>query len=92
MLGTSSNFCTVASDVLCHFASASGVTYKSGVFEIKFLNDRCQIVGVPIHVVPVPGLTRAAMTAAVVCNHAETVPRKEDHLAIPRVGIQRPSA
>jgi hypothetical protein len=31
------------------------------------------------------------MGTAVVCNHTETVPRKEKHLPIPRIGTQRPS-
>jgi hypothetical protein len=36
--GCGNSLCTMASEVPCHFASASGVTYKSDIFEIKFLN------------------------------------------------------
>jgi hypothetical protein len=89
--GCGNSLCTVSSDVPCHFPSASGVTYKSDIFEIKFLNDRCQVVGVPIHVVPGPGLAGPAMAAAGVRNHAETILGEEQQLAVSCIGTQRPS-
>jgi hypothetical protein len=43
------------------------------------------VVGVGVHIVAVPGLARAAMAAAVVCDRAEPV-REEAQLVVPRVG------
>ena len=89
--GCGNPLCAVASDVARHFASARGVTHQSDILEIKRLNDRCQIVGVPIHVVPGPGLAGAAMATPVVRDHAETILGEEKHLAVPCIGTQRPS-
>jgi len=55
------------------------------------LNDRCQIVGVSIHVVPGPGLTGSTMTTPVAGDDAKSILGEEEHLAIPRIGTQRPS-
>jgi hypothetical protein len=66
--GCGNSLCAVPSDVSRNFASASGVTHQSDILEIERLDDSCQIIGVPIHVVPRPGLTRAAMATAVMCS------------------------
>jgi hypothetical protein len=54
-------------------------------------DDFGDIGRVGIHVVSVRSLGRAAMAAAVVCDHAIAVRQKEHHLAIPVVGTQRPA-
>ena len=74
-----------------YFASACGVTDQSGIFEIERLNDRCQIIGVPIHVVPGRGLAGPAMAPTVVGDNAKSILRQEQHLSVPCIGTQRPS-
>jgi len=81
----------VPSDVARHFASARGVTDQRDILEIKRLDESCQIVGVPIHVIPGPSLTGSAVAAPVMCDHAESILGEEQHLAVPCVRIQRPS-
>src|SRR5262245_17972905 len=81
----------MAADVARNLPSACGVADQSDVFEIKCLNDRCKIVGVPIHVVSGPGLAGPAMATSVVRNRAEAILREEQHLAVPCIGTQRPS-
>jgi hypothetical protein len=44
-----------------------------------------------IHVVPIRGLRRAPMTAAIVRDHAIAVFEKEHQLSIPVVGRWRPA-
>jgi hypothetical protein len=61
------------------------------ILEIKRLNERCQIVGVPIHVVPGPGLAGPAMAAPVMRNYAEPILGEEEQLSVPCIGTQRPS-
>src|SRR5437868_5876612 len=73
----------VASDVARDFASAVGMADECYVIEIERFNDRRQIVSVSIHIVPGPSLGRAAMAAAIVRDHAESVLGKKKHLAVP---------
>jgi hypothetical protein len=79
---------TSSSASLVH-ASASGVTYKSDILEIKCFNDGCQVVGVSIHVVPGRSLARAAMATPVVCHNAKSILGEEQHLSVPCIRIQR---
>ncbi len=51
----------------------------------------CQIIGVPIHVVPQPSLAGPAMATPIVRNHAEPILGEEQHLSVPSIGTQRPS-
>jgi hypothetical protein len=67
------------------------VAHQRGILEIKCFNDRRQIVGVAIHVVPGPGLTGSTMTTPVMGDHAKAILGEEMQLAVPGVGIQRPS-
>jgi hypothetical protein len=67
------------------------MTYKRDLLEIKFLDDGCQVVGIAIHIVSAPGLAGPAVSTAIVRDHAKTIPRKEQQLPVPRIGIQRPS-
>ena len=77
----------VASDL----ASTGGVANQRRVFEVERLDDRCEIVGIAIHVVVLRGLARTAMAAAIMSDHAEALLRKEEHLPVPGVGIQWPA-
>jgi hypothetical protein len=81
----------VASNVTGHLSTPGGVAHQRGVLEIQRLDDGCKIVGIAVHVVSGRGLTRPAMAATVVRNHAEAVLREEQQLAVPSVGVQRPA-
>ena len=67
------------------------MTDQRDILQIKRLNDCCQIVGVPIHVVSGPGLAGPAMATPVVRNHAEAILSEEMQLAVPCIGTERPS-
>jgi hypothetical protein len=67
------------------------VAHEYGILEIERLNHGCKIVGIAVHVIPRRGLTRPAMATTIVRNHAEPVLRKEKHLTVPSVGVQRPT-
>ena len=81
----------VAPDVAGDFAAAGGVANERGVLEIECLDHGGKIVGIAVHVIPRRGLARPAVSATVVCDHAEAVLREEKHLAVPSVGAQRPT-
>src|SRR4030095_16572069 len=68
-----------------------GVAHQRGVLEVERLDHGRKIVGIPVHVVPRRGLTRPAMTATIVRDDAEALLREEEHLAVSRVGAQRPA-
>src|SRR5262249_18340189 len=83
-------FGAMPSDVARHFAPTRGVSYKSHIRESERLDESCQIVGVPIHVVPRPSLARAAVATPVVGDHTKAILGEEKKLAVPCIGTQRP--
>jgi hypothetical protein len=82
---------SVPADVASNLAAAGGVTHQRGVLEVKRLDHGCEIVGIAVHVVRGGGLARTAVPAPVVRDHPETLLRKEEHLAVPGVRVQRPA-
>src|SRR5690349_18581459 len=58
---------------------------------IKMCGHRREIVGIMVHVMTVPHLTRSAMAAAVVSNDTIAMSEEEQHLRVPVVGRQRPT-
>jgi hypothetical protein len=61
------------------------------VREVELLGQLHQVVGVGVHVIAGPGLTGAAVAAAVVRDAAESPRREEEHLRIPVVRAERPA-
>src|SRR3954470_20770752 len=53
--------------------------------------QRRQVICIVIHVVAIAGLSRSAVTAAVVSYDAIAVVKKEQHLRVPVVGRQWPT-
>src|SRR5215218_3319801 len=82
---------SVAPDVADDLTAAGGVAHEYGILEIERLNHGCKIVGIAVHVIPPRGLARPAMATTVVRDHTEPVLRKEKHLTVPSVGVQRPT-
>src|SRR5262244_212766 len=89
--GPGNTLCAVPADVACHFAAARGVTKQRGILQIKRFDERCQIVGVAVHVVAEPCLAGAAMTTPIMRDHPKTVLGQKMHLAVPCIGTERPS-
>src|SRR5262249_47566923 len=79
------------SDVPCDFAAAGRVTHHGDLFEVQRLDDRGEIVGIPVHVVSGPRLAGSAVAATIVRHDSETFLCEEQHLSVPHVGVQRPS-
>ena len=61
------------------------------VLQIELLDEFPQIIGIGIHVVPLPGLVGATMPATVMSNDAISAGGEEKHLILECVGAQRPT-
>jgi hypothetical protein len=66
------------------------VPHHRDVREIECVDHGGEVVGVPVHVVSGPGLTRSTMPTTIVGHDPEAVLCEEQHLAVPHVGVQRP--
>ena len=78
-------------DVARRLAAAGRMADVHGIAQIEMLDDREGVGGVVIHVVTVADLGRAAVTAAIVGDDAETLVEEKEHLRVPVVGAQRPA-
>ncbi len=72
-------------------ATSRGVTHQGHVAQVQGLDDGGEVVRIPIHVVARGGLARTAVATPVMRDHSKPVLKQEQHLAVPRVGIQRPA-
>ena len=81
----------MASDVAHDFATAGGVSDEDHVVQVDRFDHRGQVVGVVIHVVAVPRLTRAAVTPPIVGDPPQTIRPDREQLVVPRVGFERPT-
>jgi hypothetical protein len=81
----------VATDVAGDFPAPRGMADHGDFFQIELVKKLCQVVGILIHVIPVPGLARAAMSTAIVRDAAIAVGGEVEHLCLPRIGRQRPA-
>lgn len=79
------------SEEASHLSAAVGVPDHDGVFDTEVLKELQEIVDKCIHVVSVPCLRGATMTATVVSDDAEPVVGQKDHLVFPVVAAQRPA-
>src|SRR5215472_479998 len=61
------------------------------VFQVEMIGYRFQIVRIMVHIVAAIGLRRAAVSAPVSRNDAETFAEEEKHLRVPIVRAQRPA-
>jgi hypothetical protein len=64
---------------------------EDDVRQVEMRQQFCQIVGIMIHIVAIPRLTGAAMSAPIVRDAAETTLRKEKHLVFESVRAERPT-
>jgi hypothetical protein len=49
------------------------VTHQSDILEVKRLDDRSQIIRIPIHVVPGGGLAGSAMATTIMCDDSKAI-------------------
>jgi len=77
----------VAADVADDLPTARGMADVDGLLEVECLGELRQVVGVGVHVIPIPGLARTAVAAAVMRDAAEAVGGQEVHLVLE--GIRR---
>ena len=61
------------------------------VFQVKFIGEGGEIVGVGVHVVAVPRLSGTAVPSPVMRDDSIAELAEEQHLSVPVVGGQRPS-
>src|SRR5207249_10791726 len=81
----------MAANVASDFSTTGRVADMNRLPQAERLDQLRKVVRVCVHVVPVPGLTRAAVTAAVVGNTSISPRSQKYHLVFPRVRTQRPS-
>jgi hypothetical protein len=61
------------------------------IAEVERLDERGEIVGVGVHLVAVPGLARATVTAPVMREYTGTPEPEEQHLVLPGVRTEWPA-
>jgi hypothetical protein len=81
----------VAAEVPYDLTATGGVPDQGDVAQVELVDDRREVVGVVVHVMPGIGLGRPAVPAPVVGDPAEAVVRDELQKDVPVVGIQRPA-
>ncbi|SPK71550.1 protein of unknown function [Cupriavidus taiwanensis] len=78
-------------DVAHNLAAADGVSYQGRVLQIKRADQRGQIIGVRVDVIPAGRLIRTPVPAAIVRNDAEPALHEQEHLCIPSVSVSGPA-
>jgi len=73
----------VSADVSGNLASAGGVSNVNRIPQVELFDECCEVIGVGVHVVAVPGLHRPSMTAPVVGDCPIAVRGKEEHFGRP---------
>src|SRR5271166_2513332 len=81
----------MTADVTGDFSAASGVAYMDCILKVEFFGEGGEIVGVGVHLVAVPGLSRPAVAAPVVRDDSIATLAEEQHLSVPVVRAERPS-
>jgi hypothetical protein len=72
-----------------HDFAAGGMADMHRILQVQARGQRREVVGIVIHVMAAPDLTRAAVAAPVMCDDAEAVTLEEKHLCIPVIGRKR---
>src|SRR5215510_7147925 len=67
------------------------MTNVDRVFQVELFCESREIIGVGVHVIPVPRLGGAAVSAPVMRDDSETLLAEEQHLCVPVVCGERPA-
>src|SRR5271169_549449 len=78
-------------DVTRNFSAAGGVAHMDCVLQVKLFSEGCEIVGVCVHVVAIPGLGGTAVPSPVMCDDSIATLAEEQHLSVPVVRGERPA-
>src|SRR5258707_706474 len=62
-----------------------------GILQIKGLDQGRQVIGIRVHLVPVPRLTGPAVATSIMSNTTISVRGKKEHLVLKGVRRQRPA-
>ena len=81
----------VTANVTRDLAAARRMADQRGIAHVERVEQCREIVGIRVHVVAGERLSRPAVTAPVVRDHAVAVLHEEQHLCVPCVGVQRPA-
>src|SRR5271169_4381953 len=78
-------------NVTGNFSATGGVSHMDRVLEVKLFCEGCEIVGIRVHLVSVPGLLGAAVSLPVMRDHSIATLAEEQHLSVPVVRGEWPS-
>src|SRR5664279_5712752 len=78
-------------DVTGNFSAAGGVAHMDCVLEVEFFGKSCEVVGVSIHLVAIPGLGGTAVPSPVSRDDSIATLAEEQHLPVPVVRRERPT-
>src|SRR5262245_5393168 len=81
----------MTAEITHHLAAAGGMADVDCILEVQVVGDGLQIIGIVIHVVAAPGLSRAAMSAPINCDDPIALGKEEHHLRVPIVRAKRPA-
>ena len=70
-------------DIADYFAAARRMTDMHGTLEVQVRGQRCQVIGIVIHIVTVRRLARSSMAAAIMGNDPIAVIQEENKLRVP---------
>src|SRR5439155_10915668 len=77
--------------IMHHLAATGGMTDMYRILQVEMRGHRCEIVGIVVHVVPVAGLRRPAVTAPVMRDDTVAASHEEHHLRIPVICREWPA-
>jgi hypothetical protein len=75
----------MTTDIVRDFAAAHRMPDDNDVLEVQLDDQFSEIVGVLVHIVALPRLVGATMTAAVMGNNPVSMLTEEQHLIVPGV-------
>src|SRR5258705_7376767 len=81
----------MSADIAGHLSTSCRVTNMDCVLQVEGFNEFCQVIGIGVHLVSVPGLARSTMTAAIMCDAAVSLSTQKNHLVFPGIRGKRPT-
>src|SRR5450432_1812208 len=81
----------MSTNITSDFPASSRVPHMDCIFQVKFFSECRKIIGVCIHIIPVPSLRGAAVPPPIVSNDSVAPLAEEQHLSIPVVRCERPA-
>src|SRR6266487_4954433 len=81
----------MTAEITHHLTAARRMADVNRILQVEMIGDGLQIVGVVVHVVSAAGLSRAAMSAPIIRNDAETFAEEKKHLRVPIIRRERPA-